>query len=174
MTFERDSKVFCGGSAAVRPKMNRRTREAIDKYGVAAVVRRFKCGGCGGPRKPAEYPRCGGCAAVCGGSPHTPYSPCGRFGERRRAIGVSNVSRINTMGRGFISHTQPELVNRHSFHAENFCPGKIIKRVSGTLRKPLILQVNLILVVQAKNTFGEPSTRRIENEQYQQDKSRFD
>ena len=63
--------------------MNRRTRKLLKDQG---------CGGCGGPKvrrlrrssETARFPRCGGSAAVVEWTPHTPYSPCGRFGSAAR------------------------------------------------------------------------------------------
>jgi hypothetical protein len=71
--------VFCGGSAAVRQKTNRRTNKLLKDQRVAAVARRSHCGGCGGPSNPLILLDAAVLRRLWSGPPTPPKALSGRF-----------------------------------------------------------------------------------------------
>jgi hypothetical protein len=53
---------------------------------LAAVLRRFICGGCGGSRKPAENKDAAVLRRLRWLNPHTPYTPLARFRGAQGAV----------------------------------------------------------------------------------------
>ena len=61
---------------------------------LAAVLRRFICGGCGGSRKPAENKDAAVLRRMGALTPHTPYAPSARFTGAQGAVPGGATSRL--------------------------------------------------------------------------------
>jgi hypothetical protein len=61
---------------------------------LAAVLRRFVCGGCGGSRKPAENKDAAVLRRLRWLNPHTPYAPLARFRGAQGAVPGGATSRL--------------------------------------------------------------------------------
>jgi hypothetical protein len=61
---------------------------------LAAVLRRFVCGGCGGSRKPAENKDAAVLRRLRWLNPHTPYAPLARFRGAQGAVAGGATSRL--------------------------------------------------------------------------------
>jgi hypothetical protein len=66
-------------AACVKPLISRRNQQ------LAAVLRRFVCGGCGGPRNPQENKDAAVLRRRVRETPHTPYAPFCALWERAGA-----------------------------------------------------------------------------------------
>jgi hypothetical protein len=75
--------MWCGGSAAVRQKTNRRTNKPLKDQRLAAVARRSRCGGCGGPSNPLILLDAAVLRRLWSGPPIPPKALSGRLGAAR-------------------------------------------------------------------------------------------